>query len=146
MQKDLSKIWPIFTVDQDCIISKNADITLAYKLELPALFSLSDKEYKGLHQSWIKAIKILPFGTVFHKQDWFTKHRFKADFNLERTSFLERSSDWHFNERPLLQHQCYVMLTKKSPRGKWSNSNFSNLIRPTLVPKVVLDPTWFTDF
>lgn len=146
MQKALSHIWPLFTIDQDCIISKNADITLVYKLELPALFSLSDKEYQNFHHSWIKAIKSLPFGTVFHKQDWFTKQLFKADFNPKHTSFLEHSSDLHFYERPFLQHHCYVMLTKKSPKTKWSNSNFSNLIRPNLVPKVILDPSWFTVF
>src|SRR5690606_31465420 len=39
-----------------------------------------------------------------------------------------------------------VMLTKKSPKTKWSNSNFSNLIRPNLVPKVILDPSWFNVF
>src|SRR5690606_37697067 len=70
----------------------------------------------------------------------------KPDFNTENSSFLRHSSNRYFNERPFIQHECYIMLTKKSPRGKWSNSQFSNLIRPRIVPSVVLDPTWFSDF
>jgi hypothetical protein len=33
-----------------------------------------------MHQSLIKAIKILPKNTIFYKQDWFTESKHEVDF------------------------------------------------------------------
>ena len=90
MQKKIEDILPIFGVEHDCILSKQGDITLVYEVQLPELFTLSDQEYEALHQSLIRAIKILPAGTVFHKQDWFTQAKFKANFSKDENSFLSR--------------------------------------------------------
>lgn len=73
MEKRLEDILPKFGVEHDCILSKQGDITIAYEVKLPELFTLSDQEYEALHQSLIKAVRILPKHTVFHKQDWFTQ-------------------------------------------------------------------------
>ncbi|WP_211227068.1 DUF3875 domain-containing protein [Terrimonas ferruginea] len=64
--KTLADILPIFGVEKDCILSKQGDTTVAYEVQLQELFTLSDQEYEALHQSLIRAIKILPAGTVFH--------------------------------------------------------------------------------
>ena len=69
MERNLEKILPILGVENDCILSKQGDVTIAYKAELPELFTLSDQEYEAFHQTWIKAIKMLAKQTVFHKQD-----------------------------------------------------------------------------
>ncbi len=55
MEKKLEDILPILTIEDDAIISKQGDITLAYEVQLPELFTLSDLEYEGFHQTWIKA-------------------------------------------------------------------------------------------
>ncbi len=75
MSKVLEKVFPIMDVEHDCIVSKMGDITLAYELILPEIFTLSDTEYESIHQSWIKAIKLLPKHSVIHKQDWFICER-----------------------------------------------------------------------
>ena len=69
MTKDLMDILPVYGVEHDAIISKQGDITIAFKLELPEIFTLSDQEYEAFHNAWIKAIKVLPKHTVMHKQD-----------------------------------------------------------------------------
>ena len=56
----LFKIFPVYKVEYDCILSKHGDVTLAYEVQLPEIFSLSDQEYESLHQTLIKAIKVLP--------------------------------------------------------------------------------------
>ena len=38
-----SKVFPIYKVEQDCILSKQGDVTLAYKVILPEIFTLSDQ-------------------------------------------------------------------------------------------------------
>ena len=146
MQKNLKEILPILGVEHDCILSKQGDVTIAYEVTLPELFTLSDQEYEAFHQALIKAIKILPRHTVFHKQDWFTETTYKADFTKEDKSFLTRSSERFFNERPYLDHQCYIMLTKKPANRKIGSSLFSNLLRRSIVPEETLKPQLLQDF
>lgn len=146
MQKEIDDILPIMAVEHDCILSKQGDITVVYKVELPEIFTLSDQEYEAFHQSWIKALKILPKFCVFHKQDWFLESTYKADFENQDSSFLTRSSERFFNERPFLDHSCYIMITKKAPGRKSSSSLFSNLIRNSPVPEQTLKDQLFQDF
>jgi hypothetical protein len=60
MERRLEDILPIMGVEHDCILSNQGDITVAYKMELPEIFTLSNEDYEAFHQAWIKAIKILP--------------------------------------------------------------------------------------
>ncbi len=134
MERLLEEILPILGVENDCILSKQGDVTIAYKVELPEIFTLSDQEYEAFHQSWIKAIKILPKHCVFHKQDWFIETKYEANFNKE-LQFLSRSSERFFNERPYLDHQCYILITKKTGNHKAATSLLSSLLRKNIIPE-----------
>jgi hypothetical protein len=144
--KELQEIIPIFGVEQDAILSKHGDITIAYVVTLPELFTLGDQEYQGLHQALIKAIKILPKHTIFHKQDWFTETTCRSDFSSYDQSFLSRCSERFFHERPYLHHNCYIMLTQKPAGRKLGSSFFSNLLRRSIVPEQTLRPQMLQDF
>ena len=146
MQKDFDTLFPIMGVEHDCILSKHGDITIVFQTELPEIFTLSDHEYESLHQAWVKAIKVLPNDSVFHKQDWFIDSKYKPDFEKNDVSFLSRSSDRFFNERPFLEHKCFILLTKKPAGRKMSTSLFSNLLRRSFVPQEVLSPLLLQDF
>jgi conjugation system TraG family ATPase len=146
MEKVLDEILPIMDVEHDCILSKQGDVTVVFKAELPEIFTLSDQEYEAFHQAWIKAIKLLPKFSVLHKQDWFLQSSYKPDFTKNDTSFLSRSSERFFNERPFLTHSCYIMLTKKPVGRKTSSSLFSNLLRKSIVPEETLKPKLLQDF
>ena len=137
---------PIFGVEHNCILSKQGDVTIAYEVTLPELFTMSDQEYEALHQALIKAIKVLTRHTVFHKQDWFTETKYAANFLKEDKSFLTASSERFFNERPYLDHQCYIMLTKKPANRKPGSSLFSNLLRRSIVPEETLKPQLLQEF
>ncbi|HEY1869598.1 MAG TPA: DUF3875 domain-containing protein, partial [Chitinophagaceae bacterium] len=113
MEKWLQDILPIMDVEEDMILSRQGDITLGFRVILPEIFSLSNEDYESLHQTWVKALKILPKQSVFHKQDWFTEGKYKPCFSMDDSSFLSLSSERFFNERSFLDHQCYIYLTKK---------------------------------
>lgn len=138
MEKMIDDILPIMDVQHDCILSKQGDVTVVFKAELPEIFTLSDQEYEAFHQAWLKAIKLLPKFSVFHKQDWFIDSKFEPGFTSEDSSFLTRSSERFFNERPFLDHSCYIFLTKKPAGRKTSSSLFSNLLRTSIVPEETL--------
>ncbi len=142
----LAKVFPIYKVENDCILSKQGDVTLAFEATLPEIFTLSDQEYEAFHQILVKAIKVLPNNSIFHKQDWFISKRQNANFENSDNSFLSRSSERFFNERPYLDHQCQIFLTRKPANRKPSSSVFSNLIRKTLVPEETLNPQRMQEF
>lgn len=146
MEKRMEEQLPVMAVEHDCILSKQGDVTIVFKAELPEIFTMSDQEYEAFHQSWIKALKVLPKFCVFHKQDWFLESAYKADFLSEDSSFLTRSSERFFNERPFLDHSCYIMLTKKPVGRRNSTSLFSNLLRSSIVPEETLKPQLLQDF
>ncbi|MCC9137518.1 TraG family conjugative transposon ATPase [Pontibacter silvestris] len=143
---DLGKLLPIYTVEHGCILSRQGDITLAYQVSLPEIFTLSDRDYEAFHQALIKSIRLLPRFTVFHKQDWFMETSYKADFSGERQSFLTRASERFFHERPYLAHSCYIFLTRKPDSRRPSSSLLSGLLRRSLVPEQALQPRLLLDF
>jgi len=144
--RDLFDILPVYGVEHNAIVSKMGDVTVAFKVELPELFTMSNDEYEAFHHAWIKAIKVLPVNTILHKQDWFTEAKYKPEFAKEDNSFLSRSSERFFNERPYLDHQCYILLTKKPANRKVSSSLFSSLLKKTIVPEESINPKHYHDF
>lgn len=129
--------FPLLSVEHDCIISKDADITVAYKVALPELFTVTSTEYEAIHSSWGKAIKVLPDYSIIHKQDWFTREKYQPDTDKEDLTFLFRSYELHFNERPFLNHTCFLFLTKTTKERMRMQSNFSSLCRGKIIPKEV---------
>ncbi|EKC78979.1 conjugative transposon protein TraG, partial [human gut metagenome] len=131
----LENKFPLLAVEQGCIISKDADITVAFEVELPELYTVTGAEYEAIHGCWCKAIKVLPDYSVVHKQDWFIKERYKPELQKDDMSFLSRSFERHFNERPYLKHTCYLYLTKTTKERNRMQSNFSTLCRGHIIPK-----------
>lgn len=145
MEKWMKDLFPIMDIEHDCIVSKQGDITVAYQIELPEIFSLSNNEYEALHQAWVKAIRILPRHSVLCKQDWFVSSRYEAD-RMEDMTFLSAASDRFFDKRPYLDHQCYIFLTKKPENRKLSSSMYSSLMRKSIVPEHLLNDRMLQDF
>lgn len=54
-------------------------------------------------------------------------------------SFLSRSYERHFNERPYLNHTCYLFITKTTRERTRQQSTFNTLCRGYLTPKEVRD-------
>ena len=133
----LESKFPLLSVEQGCIISKDADITVAFQVELPELFTVTSEEYEAIHSVWNKAIKVLPDYSIVHKQDWYIKENYQPEQPKEDSSFLSSSFERHFNERPYLSHTCYLFLTKTTKERSKQQSTFSSLARGALVPKEI---------
>jgi len=131
--RPIEQMLPLWKLEHDCILSKNGDVTVAFRLVLPEIFSLSNDDYEALHHTWLKAIRILPAGSILHKQDYFIRSAYKGNFNSDNSNFLMRSSERFFNERPYLDHSCYVMITLRHLGRKPASSAFSNLLRRNII-------------
>ena len=86
----LENRFPLLAVEHGCIISKDADITVAFEVELPELYTVTGAEYEAIHSCWCKAIKVLPDYSVVHKQDWFIKERYRCNLQIFLCLFLEK--------------------------------------------------------
>jgi conjugation system TraG family ATPase len=135
MERVLNEILPIMDVEHNCILSKQGDITIAFKATLPEIFTGSAEDYEAWHQGFIKAIRVLPKGCVFHKQDWFFQNLYKSGTSKSNASFLTKASEHYFEGRKYMEHDCFIMLTKQAGGRKPGSTLFSNLLRPSLVPE-----------
>jgi conjugation system TraG family ATPase len=142
---NIEDILPVYKVENDCILSRQGDITIAFKLELPDIFTRSGKEYEAFHHAWVKAIKVLPKNCIVHKQDVFIKAKYKAA-KVQVQSFLASASEHYFNGRPYLEHTCYILLTKQPGSRKTASSGYSALMRKSPVPAQAINPLLFRDF
>ena len=141
---DANRIFPIARVAHDSLVSVQGDITIAYEVDLPEVFTLSGAEYEQLHQSWIRAIRVLPPHSVFHKKDTFTRARYAEE--VGQASFLGRAADQHFKGRQYLRHRCFVLLTKKADDRKLASSALTGLMKRHVVPKQLTDEQLFPSF
>lgn len=135
----LERRFPLLSVENGCIVSKDADLTVAFEVELPELYTVTADEYEAMHSSWIKAVKVLPEHSVVCKQDWFVKETYRPKTDDGEQSFLTRSYELHFNERPYLNHKCYLFLTKTTRKRSRRKSDFNTLCRGFLLPKEITD-------
>ena len=142
----LESKFPLLSVEHGCIVSKDADITVGFRVELPELYTVTSADYEAIHATWVKAMKVLPDYCIVHKQDIFIRETYKPDTDREDMSFLSRSFERHFNERPYLNHYCYLSLTKTTKERSRTQSNFSTLCRGFIVPKEIKDKEAVTKF
>ncbi|MRY82486.1 TraG family conjugative transposon ATPase, partial [Parabacteroides distasonis] len=82
---------------------------------------------------------MLPNYSILHKQDIFITEKYEPDIRKDELSFLSRSFERHFNERPYLHHTCYLFLTKTTRERSRQQSNWNMLCRGFLVPKEIRD-------
>lgn len=81
----------------------------------------------------------MPNYSIIHKQDIFITEKYEPDIRRDELSFLSRSFERHFNERPYLDHTCYLFLTKTTRERSRQQSNWNTLCRKFLVPKEIQD-------
>lgn len=115
---------PIVDIHKNVLFARNGNVVLCYKVDLPEIYSLSEKDFEDLHGAWFQALKSLPAGTVVHKQDIYLKKSYTAE-KLPNNTFLAKATFNHFKGREFMEHQCYLffVLTKNKTLN---NSKYVN--------------------
>lgn len=106
---DFSNLYPIREINDECIVNKCGDMTLAYELTLPSRNSLPAEGYNQLRDIFVRAYAMLARNTIILKQDIY----FTDVYNSVRTdkSFLLKSYYSHFNGRQYLSHRSLLFFT-----------------------------------
>lgn len=137
MEKWLHNHTPISTVEHNCIISKNGDITAVFRADYPECLTRSNEEYEALNQARIKAIQSLPDDALFVQQDYFVSHKVKN--SQEGNSFLSNASNRFFAGRSYQAHTSLLSIVKLPANRQEANSGFNNLLRGTFVPQQTIN-------
>jgi conjugation system TraG family ATPase len=131
---------PVLEIAEGCIVSKLGDLTVGFALEKPEIFTLGVEDYSRLHESFVKAVKLLAPGTILHLQDFYWEDRWRAeDRGGDQGSFLAGASDGYFTGRGYLRHTAYCYITRRATGGSLPNSAGSGLLRRWVVPPGTLD-------
>jgi conjugation system TraG family ATPase len=146
MEARLDERLPILEVAGDGMVSKMGDFTVGFEATKPEIFTLSGDNYEALHQAYVRALKVLPAGSVFHMQDWYIKDSYGADYEKAGDSLLSRASERYYNEREFLRHTCRIFLTRRPEGRRMPTSGASGLLRRTLVPTELLSKEAVRDF
>jgi conjugation system TraG family ATPase len=138
--KNLFDIQPLHKIEQGIIITKKADLAIAFKLTVPEAFTLNESELAEVNNVFSKALSILPEFTVVHKQDWFLKSQYKTEKNPN--SYIEKQSTLHFFERETFEHECYIYFIKTNKAKKSSYDTIfttGNLVPQNFLKQDIID-------
>ncbi len=138
-EKELNELLPVWGADADGILSVTGAHTIGFEVSKPEIFTLAAPDYEQLHNTLLKALRVLPKGTVLHFQDWYERRRFDPA-EKEGRSFLEAAGDRYFAGRPWLEHRAYLFISTTPAGRRDSSSAGSALLQPHLVPEELLDP------
>ena len=101
---------PICDSSGNLLFLSNGNVCIGYRLDLPEIYSLSEKDYERLHSCWFQALKGLMNSTVVHKQDIYQKKLFDGK-TMAGNSFLSRATGNYFHEREYFQHESFLFFT-----------------------------------
>ncbi len=125
---NLSDRHPITDIQGNLVFANNGNVTLCYSVELPEIYSLSEKDFEDMHGAWFQAIKSLPVGCVIHKQDIYLKKVYTSE-KLPNKTFLERATHNHFKGRGHVEHHSFLFFTLTKNRAL-NNAKYVNPLRP----------------
>ena len=57
----LENRFPLLAVEEGCILSKDADITVAFRVDLPELYTVTSAEYAAIHCKRLRDSILSPF-------------------------------------------------------------------------------------
>lgn len=106
---DLAYLCPIRCIENNLLISRRADVTLGFSLQLPAVFSLTAEAYDHMHQGWLHLLKRFEEGMLLHKQDIFYQRHYTPW--EQSPSYTKKANKWYYMDRPILYHESYVFIT-----------------------------------
>jgi len=142
---EMERIMPIWKVEAGAMLSMAGDVTIAYRVRLPEIGTQSAKDFEGLHQAFVKAIRVLQAGTVLHKADWFVRDKVAVD-TAGLVDTLKGAGERFFNGRSYLDHECFIFLTRKPLGRKLSSSAYSNILRKSIAPVGAMEEKMLAGF
>ncbi|MDY3538180.1 DUF87 domain-containing protein [Riemerella anatipestifer] len=112
---------------ENYIYGEQGSFVLGFRLKMPEKYSLGEEDYDNINSIFSKALRDLPTGSIFFKQDIFLEDRFSTQ-NFPARNFLEQKTKDYFNNLEYLSHtsNLFFILPNQSIELK----TLKNPIRP----------------
>ncbi|WP_422351023.1 TraG family conjugative transposon ATPase [Flagellimonas sp.] len=104
---DLSTYHPILDIQNHVVFANNGNVVLCYEVDLPEVYSLSEKDFEEIHGTWFQAFQALPTSTVIHRQDCYQQTYFSGE-GLPMETFLANATRDYFKGRGYLTHRSHI--------------------------------------
>ena len=121
---------------ENFLLGAQGSFALGFRVHMPEKYSLGESDFDLLNDYWSKALRDLPTGTIFFKQDIFSEEKVDASKFPDR-NFLEHSTKEYFNGIEYLSHYTNIFFIL--PNTSIQLSKLKNPIRPP-------QKKMFTDF
>lgn len=93
-------------IEDNFFVAQNGIFGVAYKMELPEKYSLSEVDFETIIDVWKRAFMQLT-DVVILRQDFFIDSKFDTT-KWESSNFLQKSTQEHFANRQYLKHYAYI--------------------------------------
>ena len=109
-------------IEENIILSYSNDISFCYKLSLPEIYSLSEKDYDEISNDLYRFSKSLPNRIIEHWQSFNIKKEFEID-TLKNVTFLQKATKEYYRGRKFTEFEAYLYIT--IPFNKVLRTSFS---------------------
>lgn len=113
----------ILYADQNKVVGTNGVFAMGFQMELIEKYAMGKEDYHAVDQLWNRALKDMPAGSIFLKQDVFTEQKLNTD-SYQGENYLQRATKSYFKDKQFLSHQCLVFFVL--PPGSILNTNITN--------------------
>lgn len=125
----LSKHSPVLRIEGNVTDSNNSDLVVSYLVELDEIYSLNEKTLDHRFDGLYSAIRTLPVGSIFYKQDFVLKERFSTS-TWRKDNFITKNTASHFDGRLVNNHFCIVHIILNRKGSILKNNNVKNPFKP----------------
>ena len=126
----LAEHEPIIFQERNKVYSSAGTIVMGYKLDLVEIYSLGEREYDSLWDTWYKMLRDLEPGTIVLKQDFYRKAQYEGE-GIADEDFLDRATRRHFEGRAYMKQDSYLFFiwtqTGKTLNPAYIKSPFKKL-------------------
>ena len=112
---------------ENFIYGEQGNFAIGYQIKLPEKYSLGEEDYDLINDYWSKALRDLPAGSIFFKQDIFCEDNFNMN-TFPNRNFLEKATIKYFHNTPHLAHTTNLFFIL--PNTLIKSSRLKNPIRP----------------
>lgn len=112
---------------ENYLFGNDGNFVLGYRLQMPEKYSLGENDFDLLNDYWNKALRDLPVGSIFLKQDIIAEEKLSTR-DFPNRNFLENSTKEYYNGIDFLSHTTNIFFIL--PNTSIQISKLKNPIRP----------------
>lgn len=98
----------IIDIDENRFLTRAGVYGIGFKLELPEVYSQTQKDYVFISNIWNRALRELPIGTFITKYDIYLKDKYQKK---ETHTYLQECTENYFEGKEYYKHESYIFFT-----------------------------------